>query len=113
VKGYLDGLSDKDFADFIADKSYAERQIIEAGTGLQNVAAVTFTPTSFALKMSPKFHQTLTTFNQRPSRKSVHNELIGVKSSRDAGLVFQVADVIESKHHEELILNTCCFWSYR
>jgi hypothetical protein len=36
----------------------------------------------------------------------VHNELIGVKSSRDAGLVFQVADVIESKYHEELMLNT-------
>ena len=36
----------------------------------------------------------------------MHNELIGVKSSRDAGLVFQVADVIESKHHEELMLNT-------
>jgi hypothetical protein len=113
VKGYLDGLSDEDFADF-TDTAHAERQIstyLQTGTGLQNAAAVTFTPTSFALKMFSTFHQTLTTFGQRPSRESVHNDLMSKlavrKSSLHAGLVSQDEDVLQSKYQsEDLILST-------
>jgi hypothetical protein len=111
VKGYLDGLSDEDFADFIADTAHAERQIstyLQTGTGLQNAAAVTFTPTSFALKMSPTFHQTLTTFGQRPSRESIKNELmskLAAKSSQDDGLVCLVENEFEHQS-EDLILST-------
>jgi hypothetical protein len=113
VKGYLDGLSDEDYAGFLADTAHADYQIsmyLLIGVGLHNSAAVTFTPTSFALKMSPTFHQTITTFGQRPSRESVHNELMSKlavrKRSLHAGLVSQDEDVLQSKYQsEDLILS--------
>jgi hypothetical protein len=107
VKGYLDGLSDKDYAGFLADTAHAERHIslyLQTGFGLQNGTAVTFTPTAFVLKIS----HTLSSLDQLPSREIVKNELmskLAAKSSRDDGLVCLVKNEFEHQS-EDLILST-------
>ena len=114
VNGYLDGLSDEDTASFIADKSYAERQILsylQTGVGLQNSAAVTFTPTSFTIhEKSARFQHFMTLLNQRPSRESVKEELIMImlvaKSSGDAGLICRRVENEFEHQFEEMVLNT-------
>jgi len=114
VNGYLDGLSDEDTASFIADKSYAERQILsylQTGVGLQNSAAVTFTPTSFTIhEKSATFQHFMTLLNQRPSRESVKEELIMImlvaKNSGDAGLICRRFENEFEHQFEEMVLNT-------
>ena len=114
VNGYLDGLSDEDTASFIADKSYAERQILsylQTGVGLQNSAAVTFTPTSFVIhEKSATFQHFMTLLNQRPSRESIKEELIMImlvaKSSGDAGLICRRVENEFEHQFEEMALNT-------
>ena len=114
VNGYLDGLSDEDTASFIADKAYAERQILtylQTGVGVQNSAAVTFTPTSFVIhEKSATFQHFMTLLNQRPSRESVKEELIMImfvaKSSGDAGLICRRVENEFEHQFEEMALNT-------
>jgi hypothetical protein len=108
VNGYLDGLSDEDTASFIADKSYAERQILsylQTGVGLQNSAAVTFTPTSFVIHEKSAFQLFMTLLNQRPSRESVKEELIMIMLVAKSSICRRVENDFEHQF-EDMALNT-------